>query len=125
MNKELAGILKKNNGNDRGLIAVLEKIQAKYGFLTEEALMAVADQTGRSLVDVYGVATFYRAFTLRPRGKHVVRACLGTACHVRGGPAIVQELDPRHQRSAPFSRMPETASMRYRSTPTGACSPSR
>ncbi|MHC4973224.1 MAG: NADH-quinone oxidoreductase subunit NuoE family protein [Planctomycetota bacterium] len=93
MNKELAGILKKNNGNDRGLIAVLEKIQAKYGFLTEEALMAVADQTGRSLVDVYGVATFYRAFTLRPRGKHVVRACLGTACHVRGGPAIVQELD--------------------------------
>jgi len=93
MKEELAGFLKEDNGRDRGLIAVLEKIQAKYGFLTEEALMAVADRTGRSLVDVYGVATFYRAFTLRPRGKHVVRACLGTACHVRGGPAIVRELE--------------------------------
>jgi len=44
------------------------------------------------LIDVYGVATFYKSFSLKPRGKHLITACLGTACHVRGGPRIVDEL---------------------------------
>lgn len=76
-----------------GLIAVLEKIQAKNGYLPEEELREVSKQTGRSLVDIYGVATFYRAFSLEPRGKHLVSVCLGTACHVRGGPAIAKEIE--------------------------------
>jgi NADH-quinone oxidoreductase subunit E len=75
-----------------GLIAVLEGIQSKYGYLPEEALREVAESTGRPLVDIYGVATFYRAFSLKPRGKHLVSVCLGTACHVRGGPAIAEEI---------------------------------
>jgi len=75
-----------------GLISVLEEIQAKYGYLPEESLREVAEKTGKSLVDVYGVATFYRAFSLTPRGKHLISVCLGTACHVRGGPAIAQEI---------------------------------
>ncbi len=74
------------------LIAILEEIQAKYGYLPEEQLRAVAEETGRSLVDIYGAATFYKAFSLKPRGKHLVSVCLGTACHVRGGPAIAQEV---------------------------------
>ena len=74
------------------LIALLEEIQAKYSYLPEEALRQVAQETGRSLVDVYGVATFYRAFSLKPRGKHLLSVCLGTACHVRGGPAIAEEV---------------------------------
>lgn len=82
------------HGNERGgLIAILEEIQGNYGYLPEEALRLVARQTGRSLVDVYGVATFYRAFSLKPRGRHLVAVCLGTACHVRGGPRVAAEFE--------------------------------
>ncbi len=78
-------------GKEAGLISILEEIQATYSYLPEDALRMIADKTGRSLVDIYGVATFYRAFTLKPRGKHLISVCLGTACHVRGSQAIVQE----------------------------------
>ncbi len=76
-----------------GLISILERIQAKYNYLPQEALREVSEETGRSLVDIYGVATFYRAFSLKPRGKHLVSVCLGTACHVRGGPMIAEEFE--------------------------------
>jgi NADH-quinone oxidoreductase subunit E len=75
------------------LIALLEEAQAKYGYLSEETLRRVAEETGKSLVEVYGVATFYRAFSLQPRGKHLVSVCLGTACHVQEGPRIAAELE--------------------------------
>jgi NADH:ubiquinone oxidoreductase subunit E len=79
----------KNNGN--GVISILQDIQAKYSYLPQEALIKVAQETGKSLVDIYGVATFYKSFSLNPKGKHHVTVCLGTACHVRGGPAIGEE----------------------------------
>jgi len=75
------------------LIAVLHKIQAKYGYLPQEDLREVAEKSGISLTDVYGAATFYKAFSLKPRGKHLISVCLGTACHVRGGPAIAKEIE--------------------------------
>ena len=75
-----------------GLIAVLEEVQAKHGYLPEEVLRKIALDSNRSLVDVYGVATFYRAFSLQPRGRHLISVCLGTACHVQGGPRIAEEL---------------------------------
>jgi len=78
-------------GSQTGLISILEDIQADYSYLPEEALRIVSEKTGRSLVDIYGVATFYKAFSLKPRGKHLISACLGTACHVRGGRAVVSE----------------------------------
>lgn len=74
-----------------GLISILEEIQTREGFLSEEALRLVARKTGRSLTDVYGVATFYRAFSLKARGRHLISVCLGTACHVRGGQSVAQE----------------------------------
>ncbi len=77
---------------EEGLISLMEKIQAKYGYLPEQALKSLANETGRSLVDVYGVATFYKAFSLKPRGKHLISVCLGTACHVQGGPRIAEVL---------------------------------
>jgi NADH-quinone oxidoreductase subunit E len=86
-------ILDKHENNGDELVAILEDIQAAYTYLPEEALRMVADETGHSLVDIYGVATFYKAFSLQPRGKHLVSACLGTACHVRGGPAVARELE--------------------------------
>ncbi len=85
------------NGSDNGhsgkLISILEEIQAKYGYLPKENLENVANEIGISMVDIYGVATFYRAFSLTPRGKHLISVCLGTACHVRGGPAIAKEIE--------------------------------
>lgn len=74
------------------LIAILEAIQDEYGYLPELALRLVSDSTGRPLVDVYSVASFYSSFSLEPRGRHIVCACLGTACHVRGAPRVVEEL---------------------------------
>lgn len=80
-----------NKVDQTGLISILEDIQAEYSYLPEEALRIVAQKTSRSLVDIYGVATFYKAFSLKPRGKHLISVCLGTACHVRGGQAIASE----------------------------------
>ena len=80
-------------GRGRGeLITALQDLQTAYGYLPEEALRTVADETGLSLVDVYGIATFYHCFTLEPRGRHLISACLGTACHVRGAPRVIEEL---------------------------------
>jgi len=93
--QQILRILTKHRQGRGTLVAVLQDIQARYGYLPEQALRAVADETGRPLVDVYGLATFYRCFTLQPRGKHLISACLGTACHVRGAPRIVKEF--QHQ----------------------------
>ena len=79
-------------GDHGGLIALLEQTQAKYGYLPEQNLREIARTTDRSLVDVYGVATFYKSFSLEPRGRHLVSCCLGTACHVQGGPVIAEAL---------------------------------
>jgi NADH-quinone oxidoreductase subunit E len=97
---EVSVIHKKNGARWGGLIAALEEIQAKYGYLPEHVLRDLAIKTGRSLADIYGVATFYRAFSLKPRGKHLISACLGTACHVRGGPAIVEEIERKLETKA-------------------------
>lgn len=84
-------ILENHHDNKGGLISILEEIQTKYSYLPEKALRMVAEKTGRSLVDIYGVATFYKSFSLKPRGKHLISACLGTACHVRAALSIVEE----------------------------------
>jgi NADH-quinone oxidoreductase subunit E len=83
-------ILETHRGERGELIAILEEIQAKYSYLPEKALRILAEKTGRSLVDIYGVATFYKSFSLKPRGKHLISVCLGTACHVRGGSSIAE-----------------------------------
>jgi len=89
---EFEGILRKHIKKQGSLISILEDIQARYGYLPREALESVAEKTGRSLVDIYGVATFYSAFSLKPRGKHLISVCLGTACHVRRAPLIAEEV---------------------------------
>ena len=91
--EEILAILATHDRNLGGLIAILEKVQNRYGYLPEKALRIVGDRTGCSLVDIYGVATFYHSFHLEPRGKHLISACLGTACHVRGAPRIVKEFE--------------------------------
>jgi NADH:ubiquinone oxidoreductase subunit E len=88
---DVTKILEKHKEDRGGLISILEDIQANYGYLPEDAIKTIAEKTGRSLIDVYGVATFYKSFSLKPRGKHLVSVCLGTACHVRGAPTVAEE----------------------------------
>jgi NADH:ubiquinone oxidoreductase subunit E len=87
----LSAILERQEAGPGGLIAVLEAIQLAAGYLPENALRQVSEKTGRSMVDLYGIATFYRSFSLKPRGRHTISVCLGTACHVRGAPTLVNE----------------------------------
>lgn len=80
----------KRHGNF--LIPVLQDIQDEYNYLPEDLLREVANKLGIPLRDVYGVATFYRSFSLVPKGEHIITVCLGTACHVRGGAKIVDTI---------------------------------
>jgi NADH:ubiquinone oxidoreductase subunit E len=75
------------------LISVLQDIQTEYRYLPEEALRIVAEKMKLPLIQVYGVATFFRAFSLEPKGKHVLSICTGTACHVRGASAVLDEVE--------------------------------
>ena len=86
-------IIEENAQAPAALVATLQAIQREHGYLPADALKQVSRATGRPLADVYGVATFYRAFSLHPRGQHLVSACLGTACHVRGAHGVVGELE--------------------------------
>lgn len=74
------------------LISILHDVQDRYKYLPDEALKMVASRLRMDINEIYGVATFYKSFTLTPQGKHSITLCLGTACHVRGGPKILREL---------------------------------
>jgi NADH-quinone oxidoreductase subunit E len=93
--EKIAEIVGRYGGNRDSLISILQDIQSEYRYLPEESLRAVAAQLGLPLVQVYGVATFFKAFSLKPRGRRTVSVCLGTACHVRGAPALLDELKRR------------------------------
>jgi len=73
-----------------GLIPILQQVQGAYGYLPKPILAAVSERTGIAASRIYGVATFYEQFHLEPHGRHTVRCCRGTACHVKGGPNITK-----------------------------------
>ncbi|MBI5477922.1 MAG: NAD(P)H-dependent oxidoreductase subunit E [Deltaproteobacteria bacterium] len=89
----IENIVNKHQQQQGSLIAILSEIQATYSYLPTDALQAVSKMTGKSLIDIYGVATFYKYFSLQPRGKHLCSVCVGTACHVRGGEVIAEEFE--------------------------------
>lgn len=72
------------------LIPILQQVQNAYGYLPKPILAAVSERTGIAASRIYGVATFYEQFHLEPHGRHTVRCCRGTACHVKGGPNITK-----------------------------------
>jgi NADH-quinone oxidoreductase subunit E len=74
------------------VIPLLQAVQETYGYLPTEALEALSQRTGIPLTQIYGVATFYAQFSFTPRGRHIVRVCRGTACHVRGAKRLVASL---------------------------------
>ena len=87
-------IFEKYSSKDRSsLIPILQDIQGKYGYLPEEALNDVSDFVDMPLSSVYGVATFYNQFRLKPLGKNVIRVCRGTACHVKNSANVLSALE--------------------------------
>lgn len=95
MVQEVSGvdtIVGKYQGDRSALIQVLLEIQRQNRWLPKEALKQVSQSLGVALTQIYHIATFYKAFSLQPKGRHSVTVCLGTACQVRGAPRLLDKV---------------------------------
>ena len=86
-------ILDKYQNSEGLMVSILQDIQAEYNYLPKESLAEVSQGIGVPLTQVYSVATFFRSFSLTPRGRHLINVCLGTACHVRGAVRILDTIE--------------------------------
>jgi NADH:ubiquinone oxidoreductase subunit E len=91
-NEALEEALRGREGKKEELIEVLQDVQAHGGYVSQAAMIVVAERLGVPLIEVFRAASFYKAFSLAPRGKHLITVCLGTACHVRGAPLLLDEV---------------------------------
>jgi len=89
----IAEIVKKYDGDKGQLVSILQDIQTEHHYLPKEALDEVVAVLGVPASQVYSVATFFKAFSLTPRGRHLIKVCLGTACHVRGAAKVVEKME--------------------------------
>ncbi len=89
----LDSIIDEYNAEQGSLISILQDVQAEYKYLPKEALVYVAKRLDIPRVQVFGVATFFKAFSLNPRGRHQIHVCMGTACHVRGSKKVLEEFE--------------------------------
>jgi len=100
MRSEIKKIVKQYAGKKGALISILQEIQKKYEYLSPESISALSEELKISENVIYGVATFYTQFKFSKPGKHKVKVCLGTACHVRGGHGLMEtverQLDIKH-----------------------------
>lgn len=85
----------KYNYEKKALIAILQDIQEAYHYLPQEVLEKVSKILDIPLIDIISVATFYKAFSLEPKGEHQVTVCVGTACHIRGAPKVLDEFEKK------------------------------
>lgn len=93
MDDKVTAIINKYNGDRGQLISILQDIQTEYYYLPKEALIQVSETMAIPLSQVYSLATFFRAFSLKPRGRHLINVCLGTACHVRGASRVLEKIE--------------------------------
>ena len=91
MTKKVNTILKDRSSRS-DLIEVLQDVQSSYNYLPEDVLIEVSERLNTPIIEVFRVANFYKAFTLKPRGKHLLTVCTGTACHVKGAPKFLDEV---------------------------------
>ncbi|MFZ3062416.1 MAG: NADH-quinone oxidoreductase subunit NuoE [Actinomycetota bacterium] len=89
----LSAILKKHEDNPGSLITILQEAQKAYGYLSDNALQRISKATKIPMSEIYGVVTFYSQFHLEKRGRHNVRVCDGTACHVKGGDSVLKTVE--------------------------------
>lgn len=83
--------------DQRELIHILHDVQEEFGYVPAEAISRISKQLKISASEIFGVLTFYKAFSLTPRGEHLITICMGTACHVRGAPMILDEFERKLQ----------------------------
>jgi NADH:ubiquinone oxidoreductase subunit E len=86
-------IMSESITDQRELIHMLHDIQKKFGYISAQSISQIARELKISESEIFGILTFYKAFTLKPRGKHLITICKGTACHVRGAPMILDEFE--------------------------------
>jgi len=91
--QKVDAILEKYVGDKTAVLAVLQDVHAAYNYLPREALKAISEKMEIPLSQVASLATFFSAFSLTPRGKNIVTVCMGTACHVRGAPRVLAEIE--------------------------------
>lgn len=89
--RALESILEGRRSQPHQLIEVLQDVQADHGYVSEDAMRVIAEELGVPPLEVYRVASFYKAFSLKPRGRHVITMCTGTACHVRGAKLLLNQ----------------------------------
>ena len=92
-NKKIASILDKYDRDMGQLVPILQDVQEQENYLPKEALVQVSQGLGISLTQVYSVATFFKAFSMKPRGRHLINVCMGTACHVRGAERVLEKIE--------------------------------
>lgn len=90
--KLIDSLIEKYKGKKGSLIPLLQGAQSIYGYIPTAAFEKISEETGISLSDMYGVATFYAQFRLKPAGKHIIKVCHGTACHVQNADAITDAI---------------------------------
>jgi NADH-quinone oxidoreductase subunit E len=90
---QICEIIEKHGYQSSALIGILQDIQERMNYLPRKALLHVSRSLDIPLTNIYEVATFYKAFSLEPKGRHTLQVCLGTACHVRGGARILSYLE--------------------------------
>jgi NADH:ubiquinone oxidoreductase subunit E len=91
MKQAVDDVLATHNYQPHRLVEMLQDLQQEFGYLPEDTLRAVSGGLRVPEIEVYRVARFYKSFSLEPRGRHTITACLGTACHVRGAPRLLDE----------------------------------
>jgi NADH:ubiquinone oxidoreductase subunit E len=91
--EKLRAIINKYEGSKSHLLAMFQDIQREYRYVPREAVAFVSGELGIPLAKAYEVVTFYKALSLTPRGRHTVHVCLGTACHLRGGPNVLEAFE--------------------------------
>ena len=89
----IEGVMSRHRQDSSAIIAILQDLQEEVNYLPEGALRYVAERLDIPVSKVYSLATFYRAFSLEPRGRHLIHVCTGTACHVRGAGRILDTLE--------------------------------
>ncbi|MBA7635032.1 NADP-reducing hydrogenase subunit HndA [subsurface metagenome] len=92
VDKEVDEVVAKYQGDKSALIQVLIEVQRQKRWLSKETLQQVSQKLGVALTQIYHIATFYKAFSLTPKGRHLVTVCLGTACQVRGAPRLMDNI---------------------------------
>ena len=93
LRSKVDAVLAKHRKDSSLLVDILQDIQAEIGYLPKDALTATAHGLDVPLSRIYGVATFFKAFSLKPRGRHLINVCMGTACHVRGAGKVLEQIE--------------------------------